>query len=133
MPSQVRSADAVTQVIDHVKGTEVVQTMVDIGASKAGLSIGNIFVRGMYGGSLLAFATSISFLFDVQLGGTILIAGALLFPVGFVIINLLGVDLITGYFALTPLATIHRRLTLPGMIRAWIAVWAGNLAGSLVY
>jgi len=129
--SSARAADAATAVVDHIKGPEVVQSMIDVGASKASLSAGNIFVRGMYGGALLAFATSISFYANAQTH--LPIVGALLFPVGFAIITLLGVDLITGYFALTPLAVIHKRLSFGGMLRAWVCVWAGNLAGSLLY
>ena len=118
-------------VVDHIKGPEVVAQMIDTGASKADLSVGNIFVRGMYGGALLAFATSIAFYATAQTG--LPIVGALLFPVGFSIITLLGMDLITGYFAITPLALIHGRLTVGQLARAWIFVWAGNLAGAVLY
>jgi len=124
-----RPAD--TPVVDYIKPAEIVQAMIDTGASKADLTVGQIFVRGMYGGGLLAIATSISFFADAQTG--LLIVGALLFPVGFSIITLLGMDLITGYFALTPLAFLHGRMSFAGMLRAWICVWAGNLAGSLLY
>jgi len=80
---------------------------------------------------LLAYATGISF-FAIAQGVPSVIAG-LLFPVGFIIINLLGVDLITGYFALVPLAFIHRRMTFGQLLRAWFWVWLGNLAGSVLY
>jgi formate/nitrite transporter FocA (FNT family) len=51
---------------------------------------------------LLAIATSPAF-FAVAQGVPSVIA-EMLFPTGFIIINLLGIDLITGYFALVPLA-----------------------------
>lgn len=130
-PTPLRPADAATPVLDYVKPAEVVRAMIDTGASKADLSIGEIFVRGMYGGALLAFATSIAFYATAQTG--LPIVGALIFPVGFLIITLLGMDLITGYFALVPLAFINRRMTFAQLLRAWIVVWAGNLAGSLLY
>ena len=118
-------------IMDYVKAPQMVQTMIEAGASKKGLSAGQIFVRGMYGGALLAFATSISF-FAIAQGVPSVIAG-LLFPTGFIIINLLGVDLITGYFALLPLAFIHRRMTFGQLLRAWWWVWLGCLAGSVLY
>jgi formate transporter len=118
-------------VTDYVKAPQMVQTMIETGASKKDLSAGQIFVRGMYGGALLAFATAISFWAAAQ-GVPTVIAG-MLFPVGFIIINLLGVDLITGYFALVPLAFIHRRMTFGQLLRAWWWVWLGCLAGSLLY
>jgi formate/nitrite transporter len=118
-------------VLDYVRPQQLVQTMIETGASKNDLSAGQIFVRGMYGGSLLAFATGISFYAAAQ-GVPSVIAG-LLFPVGFTIINMLGVDLITGYFALLPLALIHGRMTFGQLLRAWWWVWLGCLVGSLVY
>ena len=87
-------------VMDYVRAPQLVQTMIETGASKKDLTAGQIFVRGMYGGSLLAFATGIAFWAAAQ-GVPTVIAG-MLFPVGFIIINALGVDLITGYFALVP-------------------------------
>ena len=96
-------------VMDYVRAPQMVQTMIETGASKKDLPAGQIFVRGMFGGALLAFATSIAF-FAIAQGVPSVIAG-LLFPAGFIIINLLGVDLITGYFALVPLAFIHQRMT----------------------
>jgi len=120
-----------TLAVDYVKPADVVKTMIETGASKADLSVLNIFVRGMLGGGFLAIATSIAFVAAAQTG--IPVVGALLFPVGFICITLLGVDLITGYFALTPLAVIHGRLSFGGMLRAWVVVWAGNLAGSVLY
>ena len=88
-------------------------------------------MRGMFGGALLAYATGIAFFAAAQ-GVPPVIAG-LLFPVGFIIINLIGFDLITGYFALVPLAVIHRRMTFGQLLRTWFWVWLGCLAGSLVY
>ena len=44
---------------------------------------------------------------NVQTGQPLV--GALLFPVGFIILNLLGFDLLTGVFVLTPLAWLDKR------------------------
>jgi formate/nitrite transporter len=118
-------------VLDYVRAPQMVQTMIEAGASKKDLPAANIFVRGMFGGALLAYATGISFFAAAQ-GVPPVIAG-LLFPVGFIIINLIGFDLITGYFALVPLAVIHRRMTLGELVRTWFWVWLGCLVGSLLY
>jgi formate/nitrite transporter len=135
MVDHVKPVDAGTYVgdpvVDYVRAPHMVQTMIEAGASKKDLSAGQIFVRGMFGGSLLAYATGISF-FAASQGVPPVIAG-LLFPVGFIIINLLGVDLITGYFALVPMAVIHRRMTFGQLVRTWFWVWLGCLAGSLLY
>jgi hypothetical protein len=55
-----------------------------------------------FGRSLARLCTSIAF-FAVAQGVPSVVAG-MLFPTGFIIINRLGVDLITGYFGLVPLA-----------------------------
>jgi len=135
MADYVKPADAGTYVgdpvVDYVRAPQMVQTMIEAGASKKDLPAGQILVRGMFGGSLLAYATGISFFAAAQ-GVPPVIAG-LLFPTGFIIINLLGVDLITGYFALVPLAFIHRRMTFGQLLRTWFWVWLGCLVGSLLY
>lgn len=118
-------------VVDYVRAPQLVHTMIEAGASKQNLPAGQIFVRGMFGGALLAYATGIAFFAAAQ-GVPPVIAG-LLFPVGFIIINLIGFDLITGYFALVPMAVIHRRMTFGQLVRTWWWVWLGCLAGSLVY
>lgn len=126
-PTDPRISQPEVPVIDYIRPPHMVRTMIDVGASKAELPISHIFVRGMFGGALLAFATSISFTAAAQTG--LPLVGALLFPVGFIIINLLGVDLITGYFALIPLAYIHRRTTFGVMMSNFAWVFLGNLAG----
>ena len=120
-----------TNFVDYLKGSELAQTMVDVGASKADLSSGNIFLRGMLGGGFLAIATSISFFAAVQTG--LPIVGALLFPVGFMMINILGVDLITGYFAIVSAAYMYKRISLGQLLRCFFFVWLGNLVGSVLY
>ena len=53
-------------------------------------------------------------------------------PVGFVMLYLLGFDLLTGVFMLTPLAWLDKRpgVTLPGILKHWGLVFAGNFAGA---
>jgi len=61
------------------------------------------------------------------------IVGAILFPVGFCTLYLLGYDLLTGVFVLSPLALIDRRpgVTLRGVLRNWGLVFTGNFLGAL--
>src|SRR5690606_21574747 len=58
--------------------------------------------------------------------------GALLFPVGFCMLYLLGYDLLTGVFVLAPLAWLARRpgVTAGGVLRNWGLVFLGNFAGA---
>ncbi|OXX46461.1 formate transporter [Vibrio sp. V17_P4S1T151] len=61
------------------------------------------------------------------------IVGALVFPVGFCILNLMGFDLLTGVFALAPLALFEKRagVTKAGVLRNWGLVGLGNLIGAV--
>src|SRR5262249_22125114 len=61
------------------------------------------------------------------------IVGALIFPVGFVMIVLLGFDLVTGSFALLPLGVLGGRIGIAQLVKNWVWVFAGNLIGGIVY
>jgi formate/nitrite transporter len=59
--------------------------------------------------------------------------GALIFPVGFVMIVLLGLELVTGSFALLPLAAMNGQTRMSTVLANWGWVFLGNLIGSVVY
>jgi formate/nitrite transporter FocA (FNT family) len=90
-----------------------------------------LLVRGVLSGALLGFATSLAIGATVQTGQPIV--GALIFPVGFVMIVLLGLELVTGSFALLPLAMLRGRATPGTVLVNWSWVFAGNLMGSVFY
>lgn len=119
-----------TPVLDHVRPAQLVDTMIETGAAKGDLGIGHILVRGMLGGALLAYPTAFAFLGLSQ--GMIPVLAGLLFPLGFIIINIIQVDLATGYFAYVPLAYCFKRITFAKMVRAICWVYVANLIGSLV-
>jgi formate/nitrite transporter FocA (FNT family) len=67
----------------------------------------------------------------VQTGSPLI--GAILFPVGFCMLYLMGFDLLTGVFVLVPLALIDKRpgVTIGGVLRNWGLVFLGNFGGAL--
>lgn len=117
-------------VLDYVKPPQLVDAMIEAGASKGTMPIGKMFVRGMLGGALLAYATGFAFLGIAQ-GMPTILAGAL-FPLGFMIINTIQADLATGYFCYVPLALIHKRINFMQLCRAFFWVYVSNLVGSLI-
>lgn len=119
-----------TPVVDFVRPPELLRTIVETGASKGDLPISKILVRGMFGGAFLAYGTAMAFL-GVAQGLPPILAGAL-FPLGFIVINILQVDLVTGYFALVPVAYMGGRVTFGKMIRCICWVYVANLIGSLI-
>jgi formate transporter len=117
--------------MSYVRPDAVLDQMVQAGTTKARLGVSDLLVRGFLSGALLGFATTLAFTATLQtrLG----LVGALVFPVGFVMIVLLGLELVTGNFALLPLAVRERRIGLGELLGNWGLVFAGNLAGSLFY
>jgi formate/nitrite transporter len=117
--------------MDTVTPTTIVSTMVQSGATKARLSTPDLLIRGALSGGLLGIATSLALGAAVQTGQ--LLVGALIFPVGFVMIVLLGLELVTGSFALLPMAVMSGQAKSGQMLSNWSWVLLGNLIGSVVY
>ena len=111
--------------------SEFVAKMVDAGEAKIFMSARDTLIRAYMAGALLALAAVFAVTVTTQTGSAIL--GAVLFPVGFCMLYLLGFDLLTGVFMLTPLALIDRRpgVTAGGVLRNWGLVFIGNFAGAL--
>ena len=87
--------------MDYLKPAEVVNAMIEAGARKAALSVSDLLVRGALAGAILGIATSLAITASVQTG--VPLVGALIFPVGFVMIVLLNLELVTGSFAVLPM------------------------------
>jgi formate/nitrite transporter len=117
--------------MDSLKPADIVANMVQAGTAKAGLGPFDLLVRGALSGALLGFATSLAIGATTQTGQPIV--GALIFPVGFVMIVLLGLELVTGSFALVPLALLRGHASLGTMLSNWVWVFLGNLIGSVFY
>ncbi|MCM5680609.1 formate/nitrite transporter family protein [Schlegelella sp. S2-27] len=110
--------------------SEFVTKMVDAGESKLYMSTRDTLIRAYMAGAILALAAWFAITINVNTGQPLL--GAVLFPVGFVILYLLGFDLLTGVFVLTPLALLDKRpgVTVKGVLRNWGLVFCGNFAGA---
>ncbi|MEJ8305834.1 formate/nitrite transporter family protein [Saccharibacillus sacchari] len=117
--------------MDYVKPTEVLQTMIDTGKTKAELTTAQLLIRGGLAGAILACATTLAMTASAQTG--IPMVGAILFPVGFVIIVLLGLELVTGSFALIPLAVLEKKTTVSAMLKNYFWVIVGHLIGCGLY
>jgi formate/nitrite transporter len=105
--------------------------MVVAGDTKGSLPAKDLLIRGILSGALLGFATSLAVTATVQTN--IPLVGALIFPAGFVMIVLLGLELATGSFALLPLAVSDHKLSTMRMLTNFGWVLLGNLIGSLFY
>lgn len=117
--------------MSYLVPSEFVTKMVDAGESKVHMSTRDTLIRAYMAGAILALAAVFAVTVAVQSGSFLL--GAVLFPVGFCMLYLMGFDLLTGVFMLTPLALLDKR---PGVspstiLRNWGLVFVGNFAGAL--
>src|ERR687888_120091 len=115
----------------YVKPDMVVDQMIQAGAQKCGLPVRDLLTRGFLAGALLGFATTLAFTASLQT--RVGLVGALVFPVGFVMIVLLGMELVTGNFAAVPLAVRDQRTTVGALLSNWSWVFLGNLLGAMFY
>ncbi|WIG16417.1 formate/nitrite transporter family protein [Kocuria rosea] len=118
--------------MSYVMPADFVTKMIDAGAAKVHMSTRDTLIRAFMAGAILALAAAFAVTVTVQTGQPLL--GAVLFPVGFCLLYLLGFDLLTGVFTLVPLALIDKRpgVTVRLMLRNWGLVFAGNFAGAFV-
>lgn len=118
--------------MSYIKPAELVTRMVDAGAYKLQLSTRDTLIRAFMGAAFLTLAAAFAVTVSTQTGQPLV--GALLFPVGFVILYLFGFDLLTGVFTLGPLAVLDRRpgATVGAMLRNWGLVFLGNFGGAIL-
>ncbi|GAA1525954.1 formate/nitrite transporter family protein [Nocardioides humi] len=115
----------------YVKPPELAVALIDAGESKIFMSTRDTLVRAFMAAALLTLAAAFAVKMTVDTGQPIV--GAILFPIGFVLLYLLGYDLLTGVFVLAPLAWLAKRpgVTVGGVLRNWGLVFLGNFAGAL--
>src|SRR5579883_3132391 len=117
--------------MDYVKPADLASAMINTGRNKLALSPLDLVIRGGLAGAILAAATSLALTGTVQTNQALV--GALIFPVGLILIVLLGLDLVTGSFGLLPLPWLERNAGSGAMLANWAYVFLGNLVGSIAY
>jgi formate/nitrite transporter len=117
--------------MDYVTPKEVAGAMMNAAVTKSSLSIKDLLVRSSLSGALLAISVTLAYAATTQT--KVPLIGAIVFPVGFAIIIVLGLELVTGSFALVPLAFLERNISAGRMLKNLFWVFTGNLIGSLLY
>lgn len=117
--------------MSYLVPADFVKKAVDAGEAKVFMATRDAFIRAFMAGAILALAAAFAVTINQSTGQPLV--GALLFPVGFSMLYLLGYDLLTGVVVLTPLALIDKRpgVTVGGVLRNWGIVFLGNFAGAL--
>lgn len=117
--------------MSYVTPKDFAKKMIDAGESKVFMSTKDTVIRAYMAGAILALAAAFAITITVNTGNPLI--GALLFPVGFCMLYLMGFDLLTGVFTLVPLALFDKRrgVTMQGLARNWGLVFLGNFAGAM--
>ncbi len=116
--------------MSYVAPADFVRKAIDAGEAKVKMADRDAFIRAYMAGAILALAAAFAVTISTSTGQPLI--GAILFPVGFCMLYLLGYDLLTGVVVLTPLALIDKRpgVTASGVLRNWTIVFLGNFAGA---
>lgn len=116
--------------MDHIPPVKLMEEVEAAATKKASLGISSMLLKGFLSGALLAYATAFAFKASGGLpGGAAALVAGIVFPVGFAMIVLLGLELVTGNFAVLPVGLVRNRLTVAVMLRNWGWVYLGNFLG----
>lgn len=114
---------------------EVAQISIDKGAAKARMALPAKLILGFLGGALIA----LGFLADVKVVASVPAAwksfapvlGAGVFPLGLIVILLMGGELVTGNMVVVSLATYARKVSWGAFIVNLIEITIMNLLGAM--
>lgn len=118
--------------MDYIQPRELAKKMIEAGEEKLFMSTKDTIIRGIGAGALLTLAAFFALTIITKTGS--LAFGAILFPIGFIMLNMLKFDLITGVFTLAPLPVINgnKGCTWAKVFRNWFLVFFSNFAGALL-
>jgi formate transporter len=123
--------------IDAFPPPKMASRMEDVGVTKAGLRSDTMFALAILAGAFIAcgaiFATLVTTgLASAGMGfGLVKLLGGLVFCLGLIAVVVAGAELFTGN-NLIVMAFASGRITLGQLLRNWVIVYAGNLAGSIL-
>jgi len=117
--------------MDYLQPRELAKKMVEAGEEKLFMSTRDTLIRGFGAGALLTLAAFFALTLIAYTGS--LIFGAILFPIGFIMLNMMKFDLVTGVFTLAPLPVINGNegCTWAKVFRNWTLIFFSNFAGAL--
>ncbi|MCH9275613.1 formate/nitrite transporter family protein [Bifidobacterium amazonense] len=120
--------------VNALTPVETEEAVENAGVAKTRLAGGRAFVSAMFAGAFIGFG-ALFFLIvtadPAMTWGPKRFVGGLAFCMGLVLVLCCGAELFTGNsLMVSDLAA--RKVTARGMLRNWVIVWFGNLAGALL-
>ncbi|MBL8664981.1 MAG: formate/nitrite transporter family protein [Candidatus Odyssella sp.] len=103
------------------------------GSAKAGRDLLTLFVLGLLAGAFIALGAIFMTVVLTGAGdlpwGVARLLGGLVFSLGLILVIVGGAELFTGD-SLMIVACAGRRITIAALLRAWLVVYLGNIAGA---
>ena len=112
---------------------EVAKNYIGIGTGKVNTSIGKMFVLAILAGMFIGFAGlgASTLSSTIQTASVAKFAGAAVFPGGLAMVLVAGSELFTGNCLLI-IPLMRKKVTVAGVLKNWIVVYAGNFVGSII-
>lgn len=119
---------------------EIVAVALDAGCTKASLPVSRLLVQAVQAGVFIAFGGILSLIIgygfpEIASGnpGMQKLLSGCMFPIGLILVVVLGAELFTGNNALLMPGLMRRRFGVASVIRNWFLVYLGNFAGALLF
>ncbi|MEO6030571.1 MAG: formate/nitrite transporter family protein [Burkholderiaceae bacterium] len=118
-------------VLETVPPAEMGAALAADAAKKASYTAPHLLVRGFLCTPFLAYGACV--VFAMVAAGIPLGVAGLVFPVGYVTLSFLGLEMATGSFATMPIGMYAGVVTPAQVLRNWTWTLTGNLAGGLFF
>jgi len=119
-----------------LKPADIAQSAVATGAAKAGERWDKVLVASFLAGAYIAFGGLVALVTSAGLdpktwGGLPTLITGVTFTLGLVLVLIAGSDLLTGNMLLVPISALDGKVRFANIIKNFILVAIGNLAGAL--
>lgn len=125
------SATSESALFDLISPSEMVHEVVEDAVKKDGFSAPQLFVRSFLCTPFLAYGAALSALLVTQ--GWPSAAAGLLFPVGYVMLSIMGLEMATGSFSVMPIGSRAGRIRPIRILYNWHWTFLGNLVGGVFF
>ena len=115
------------------KPNEIAAAYSDAGQAKINNTPTKTFLLSVLAGAYIALGALGSQIANASVAdtGMVRFIGALVFPVGLVMVIIAGAELFTGN-SLLVIPVLDKKADVTGMLKNWLIVYAGNFIGSLL-
>ena len=113
--------------------SEIAEFAVNVGVKKANLSVIKQFLLGILAGAFIAFGSQVANMaaYDISSVSIGKFIAGLIFPAGLMLVLMAGAELFTGN-CLMIIAFAEKKISFIKMLRSWLIVYLGNLAGGIL-